>query len=91
MKYFAEWEKSVDERKDLTKAERAKMLLSRETITGLQITGNACNWLMPPTCKGKPLKGWQFSQLHNFSFVPRPSLDHSSGRPGEVCHQYITE
>ena len=36
--YLAEWERSVNERKGFTDAEKVSMLLSRETIEGLQIT-----------------------------------------------------
>ena len=43
--YFVEWETSVNERMDgkFTKAEKAKMMLSRETTSGLKVTGNICS------------------------------------------------
>ena len=39
MGYLDEWEKSVNARQGFTDAEKAMMLLSRETIEGLQMTG----------------------------------------------------
>ena len=37
--YLKEWEESVSAQADLSDSERARMLLSRETIEGLHITG----------------------------------------------------
>ena len=40
LEYLKEWETEVDGRKDLKKSERNKMILSRETLDGLKMTGN---------------------------------------------------
>ena len=37
--FLADWEKSVEDRKGFSKAERQKMLLSPETRLGLRMTG----------------------------------------------------
>lgn len=37
--YLKEWEDSVHSRQDVTDTEKTKMMLSWETIEGLQITG----------------------------------------------------
>jgi hypothetical protein len=37
--YLAEWKREVDSNRDLSASERAKLLLSRETLEGLTITG----------------------------------------------------
>ena len=34
------WQKSVEEREGFTDAEKQKMILSRETVEGLSITGS---------------------------------------------------
>ena len=39
MDYLRQWEAEVESRKDLTKSERNKMILPKETIDGLKMTG----------------------------------------------------
>lgn len=41
IQYFCDWKTFVNQRKDIkvTKAQAARMMLSHETVTGLQITG----------------------------------------------------
>ena len=39
MKYLDKWEEGVDKCQGFTKAEKEKMILTRETRTGLRITG----------------------------------------------------
>ena len=41
MQYFTEWENTVAERDGFTPAQKAKMLLSKETLSRLRITGNS--------------------------------------------------
>jgi hypothetical protein len=40
--YLKEWNDSVKARSDFSDAEKTKMLLSRETLEGLHITGRFC-------------------------------------------------
>lgn len=37
--YFKEWEKEVDSRRDLKQSEKNKMIITRETLGGLKMTG----------------------------------------------------
>ena len=37
--YLSEWEKSVKQRTGFTSSQKAMMLLSKETVEGLKITG----------------------------------------------------
>ena len=39
--YLTEWKESVDERKGFDEKQKARMMLSRETLEGLKMTGNA--------------------------------------------------
>ncbi len=43
MQYLAEWERSVADRDGFSRAQKAMMTLSRETIEGLRITGRYLN------------------------------------------------
>ena len=40
LQYFANWEESVQKRAGFIPAEKTRMLLSKETMSGLRITGN---------------------------------------------------
>ena len=39
LKYLDDWKKDADTHKNLTTTERSKMMLSRETLEGIYITG----------------------------------------------------
>ena len=39
LKYLDDWKKDADTDKNLTTTERSKMMLSRETLEGIHITG----------------------------------------------------
>ena len=39
LEYLSEWESAVDDRDGLSPSEKNRLLLSRETIEGLRITG----------------------------------------------------
>ena len=41
--YLGKWKKSVSERKDVSKTQKNKMMLSTETLLGLRITGNSAS------------------------------------------------
>lgn len=41
--YLHEWESQVGMQRDLSKSEKSKLLLSKETRDGLKITGKICN------------------------------------------------
>ena len=41
LSYLEEWDRCVAERTDLSAAEKKRCCLSRETIQGLQISGNS--------------------------------------------------
>ena len=37
--YIEEWQKSIEQREEFTNAQKQMMCLSKETLTGLKITG----------------------------------------------------
>ena len=55
--YLKEWEESVEGREGFSAAEKAMMLLSRETIEGLNITGTSSIY------SGAPLEWTQWFVL----------------------------